>query len=220
MATFIAESRQFSVPAWVTDINAFRRWNEETDFDDDIQVCWLKGEVWVVMGKEQIFSHVLVKTKCTLTLAGVAEQENSGLFLTDGALLSHFDADISVRPDGLFLLAETLNSDRVRLIEGQEGGFVEIQGTPDMVLEILSDGSVRKDAVVLKEAYYQAGIPEYWLVDARGEEPVFDIFRHMARGYVRTTKQDGWMKSNVFGKSFRLQRRVKFKHPDYVLEVR
>ena len=44
-----------------------------------------------------------------------------------------------------------------------------------MVLEVVSNSSVRQDTQELVEDYFWAGIPEYWLVDARGETPVFEI---------------------------------------------
>jgi Uma2 family endonuclease len=83
----------------------------------------------------------------------------------------------------------------VRLIEGKRGGFTELQGSPDMVLEILSDSSQHKDKHQLRQAYWEADIPEYWLVDARTEPLQFDVLRHTARGYVAVRKQQGWVKS-------------------------
>src|SRR5438105_4589106 len=82
----------------------------------------------------------------------------------------------------------TLRSYRVRLIEGADGGYVELQGTPEMVLEVISRSSEKKDTVVLMKAYWEAGIPEYWLVDARKEPLKFDILRHTSRGYVAARK--------------------------------
>jgi len=177
--------------------------------------------VWIDMSNEQVFTHVAVKTEFTVVLGALVKQEKLGRFLTDGVLLSNFAADISGNPDGLFLSAATLASDRIRLIEGKEGGYVELQGSPDMALEIVSTGSETKDTVTLKQAYHEAGVREYWLVDARKEPVVFDVFRHTSRGYVRTGKQQGWVKSAVFGKSFRLSVRAGLQgHPDYTLEVR
>ena len=68
---------------------------------------------------------------------------------------------------------------------------------------------------------WKAGVREYWLVDARKELLQFDILRHTSRGYVATRKRDGWMKSAVFGKSFRLTQQPNgMGHPDYTLAVR
>ena len=90
-----------------------------------------------------------------------------------------------------------------------------------MVLEIVSAGSVEKDKETLLDLYWRAGIPEYWVVDARADRLEFDIFRHRAGGYVATRKQGGWLKSGVFGRSFRLSRLLDdMGNPDYSLSVR
>jgi Uma2 family endonuclease len=90
-----------------------------------------------------------------------------------------------------------------------------------MVLEVISNGSVRKDTVILRQAYWEAGVQEYWLVDARKQPLTFDILRHTAKGYVATRKQGGWLRSPVFGKSFRLTQGTDFLgQPSFTLEVR
>ena len=109
MVTVLHESQRVSVPGWVTDINAFRRWADEDDFPENARIWWLNGEVWVDMSREQIFTHVLVKTEITEILRPFAKREKLGLYLTDGVLLSNFAADISGNPDGLFLTKDTLS---------------------------------------------------------------------------------------------------------------
>jgi Uma2 family endonuclease len=107
------------------------------------------------------------------------------------------------------------------LIEGKEGGFVELQGSPDMVLEVLSKSSEKKDRVLLKTAYWEAGILEYWLVDARKEPLQLDTFRCGPRGYIATRRQDGWVKSALFGKEFRLEVHPNESgHPEFTLLFR
>ena len=82
-----------------------------------------------------------------------------------------------------------------------------------LAVEIESRGSRRDDRRIKPEVYAEAGIPEYWLVDVR-KAVRFDIFRHTSKGYVPVRKQQGWMKSQVFGKSFRLvQKLSSIGHP-------
>jgi Uma2 family endonuclease len=221
MVTIRDESQRVTVPSWVTDIHSFLRWTDSNDFPTEYRVWWLNGEVWIDMSKEQIFTHVLVKTEFSRVFWGIAKAERSGIYLTDGALLSNFAADFSGNPDGLFISADTLASDRVRLIEGKQNGYVELQGSPDMVVEILSKSSEEKDNVLLKKAYYEAGIREYWVVDARKEPIRFDIFRATSKTYTRSARQDDWLKSAVFGRSFRLAVRAGLQgHPEYTLDVK
>ena len=68
-----------------------------------VRVWWLRGEVWIDMSKQQIFTHVRVKTEVTVVLGGIAKREKNGIYLTDGVLLSNFAADISGNPDATFL---------------------------------------------------------------------------------------------------------------------
>jgi Uma2 family endonuclease len=221
MVTVTWEGEQVSVPDGVVDLESFRRWAHSDDFPERGRIWWLCGEVWVDMSREQIFTHVAVKTEVTVVLGGLAKANRLGLFFTDGLMLSNFGGDFAGNPDGTFLLNETLQSDRIRWLEGAGGGYVELQGTPDMVLEVISRSSVHKDTVLLRKGYWLAGITEYWLVDARREPLAFDILRYTSRGYVTTRKQDGWMKSQVFGKSFRLTQSTNtLGHPEYSLEVR
>lgn len=62
---------------------------------------------------------------------------------------------------------------------------------------------------------------EYWLIDARGEEIQFDILQYTDDGYVATRPRSGWLKSAIFGKSFRFVReKDALGHPDFTLELR
>jgi Uma2 family endonuclease len=109
----------------------------------------------------------------------------------------------------------------IKLIEGAREGFVEVEGVPDMVLEIISDSSVKMDTKRLPKLYWEAGIKEYWLVDVRGQRLSFDIFRSTSRGYVTTKKPGGWLRSAVFDRSFRLTRgEDAFDNPQDTLDVK
>jgi Uma2 family endonuclease len=89
-----------------------------------------------------------------------------------------------------------------------------------MALEVVSAKSVRKDTRELRSLYWRAGIPEYWLVDARGRTPRFDILRHGARGYTTTRSRRGWLRSIVFGRSFQFtQQTDPLGNPQYTLAV-
>jgi Uma2 family endonuclease len=222
MVTFVIDSDEVSVPEWVTDLASFRRWADTDEFPETGRICYLDKEVWVDMSGEQLFTHVLVKTRISGVLSDLVEREELGLFFGDGALLSNVDAAFAVIPDATFVSNAALE-DRVRLLEGRDAGYVELDGAPDMVLEVVSPSSVRKDTVLLRQAYWQGGIREYWLVDARHDPLSFDILRHTPKGYRSTPKKEGWIRSAVYGRSFRLTCRLRSGqggHPKYTLETR
>jgi hypothetical protein len=211
------------MPSWVVDLESFRRWLDAEDVPEKVDISYLEDEVRVDMSKEQVFSHVLVKTEFAVVLGGMVKAGLEGLYFIDGVRVSNIQANFSVRSDGVFASHASLESKRVRVTIG-EVGFLELEGSPDMMLEVVSPSSVDKDTKVLRQAYREGGIREYWLVDAREEPLSFDILRHATgkgRGYTATRKQQGWLKSEVFGKSFRLQQRTTaLGHPDYTLEAR
>jgi Uma2 family endonuclease len=209
------------VPAWVHDLKSFRRWVHSNEFPETGRIWYLHGEVWVDLSKEEFYSHNQVKNEFNFVVGGTIRAGRLGRYVPDGMLLTNEEADLTSQPDGAFLSRRSLRTGRVRVVEGAQEGFVELEGTPDMVLEIISRSSVTKDTVTLLDLYWQAGIKEYWLVDVRGERLEFTIYRHTRKGYVATPKRGDWVKSAVFNKSFRLTRRTDgLGQPEHVLEVR
>ncbi len=53
--------------------------------------------------------------------------------------------------------------------------YIEIEGPPDLIVEIVSKSSEKKDTLRLPAAYFAAGVPEFWLVDARHKPLYFQI---------------------------------------------
>ena len=97
----------------------------------------------------------------------------------------------------------------------------ELVGSPDWVLEILSPSSRRKDTKLLREAYFRAGIPEYWLVDGLGDEVDLQILVAGDDGYISIAPENGWLASPTFGCAFRLTRdKVQDDFWQYTLEAR
>ena len=221
MSTMIVDEVELHIPDWVTDLRSFRRWTDAPDFPEKGNIWWLRGEVWADMSKQQIFWHLALKEEFFRVLGNLSVNIDGARLLPDGLLYTNETADISGNPDATYVSPESRVAGRVTLIEGKEHGHVEVVGTPDMVLEVVSDSSVKKDTEILFEAYWVAGIAEYWLADARKSPPRFDIWKHTPEGYVATRKRDGWVRSGVFGKTFRLvETSDRFDEPVYRLEVR
>lgn len=221
MSTVCLDTEILTLPPSGCGLDEFRRWALSDESPERAPVFYLAGEVWIDMSKEQIFSHVRLKQEFFQVLGSLGKQKRLGKFFPDGMLLSNEDADVSGNPDGTFVTNASFRAERVQLVEGAESGHVEMEGSPDMVLEVVSDSSVEKDTEVLKGLYWKAGIREYWLVDARGERLQFDIFRRTSRGYSLAPKNGGWMKSAVFGHEFRLTRRTdELGHPEFTLNAR
>lgn len=50
-----------------------------------------------------------------------------------------------------------------------------VHGAPDLVVEVLSPGTMRYDKTLKKDAYAHCGVREYWLVDPSGKS--LEIYR-------------------------------------------
>jgi hypothetical protein len=53
--TVVAEGDFVQIPDWVEDLESFRRWAHSDEFPETGRICYLDGEVWVDMSKEQFF---------------------------------------------------------------------------------------------------------------------------------------------------------------------
>jgi Uma2 family endonuclease len=212
---------QARIPGWVSDLDSFRRWTRSDEYPEHGLFAYLQGDIWVDMSMEELLTHNRVKTAYTAALFILSQQTKLGSFVADRMRWSNVEAGLSTEPDGLFYTWATLQSERLRFVEGSEGGIIELEGTPDIALEIVSASSVTKDTVRLRDLYWRAGVTEYWLVDARSKTPRFEILRYAPTGYVAVEQQDGWSLSAVFGHAFRLtQDADPLGKPQYQLETR
>lgn len=206
------------LPLWVVDHQSYRQWACSDDFPERGWVSYINDAIWVDPSMERLI-HNQIKTLFAIILGGMVLREGWGRYLGDRMLLTNISAGLSTEPDGMFVSKESLRTGRV--VFGKGDDTLEVLGTPDMTLEVVSRTSVRKDTVELLEAYWRAGIAEYWLVDPRGTALRFDIFRRGPTKYVAARHQDGWVKSVVFAKAFRLVRQMGSNGiSEYSLEVR
>ena len=165
------------------------------------------------MSPEDLFTHGTPKSAIAAKLVNLLQDTEQGLVFIDKTRISCPDADLSAEPDVLVLLDETLESGRVKLIakaSGEEGRYVEIEGSPDLVVECVSDSSVTKDTKRLREVYHEARVPEYWIVDARKEEVDLQILCYQKDGYVEAVADaSGSVLSQVLKRRVRLLRKQK-----------
>ena len=56
-----------------------------------------------------------------------------------------------------------------------------IEGTPDLVVEILSPSTAKNDKFIKKAVYAKHGVKEYWIVDPRGKS--IEVYHLKETGY-------------------------------------
>jgi Uma2 family endonuclease len=212
----------FIIPPSATTLHGFREWSSSDTFPERGRITFASGEIIVDMSPERIGSHHAVRRVVSQALGLLADEGDSGEFYLDGVRLVNVPADVSNEPDGMYALWESFESGRIREIKtADEKDWIELEGTPDWIMEIVSPSSVKKDTVKLRERYHHARIPEFWLIDVRGDKLDFVILLWHTDGYQPAPSRGGWQKSRIFGKQFRLIRLTNRRgRPAYRLEMK
>ena len=211
MATTIRFDEDVAIPTTIQSLSGFRAWATSDAFPDRGRIDYLQGSMEVDMSPEDLHTHGKVKLAIATVLWTLAETEELGEVYSDRARVSVPAADLSVEPDVVFASEKSLESGRARLVPragGEPDCFVEIEGPVDLIVEIVNDKSVAKDTKRLPQQYFQAGVTEYWLVDARREDLKFQIHRRGHSAYEPVPPDpDGYQHSPVLNRRFRLIRR-------------
>ena len=210
MATTVRIEEQIEIPLNLRNLVDFRRWATSDAFPEQGRIDYVTGCIEVDMSPEDLHTHGKLKTELVGVLWQRIKQEELGELYTDSTRVSCPDADLSVEPDLVFVKESSLDSGRVKLIPKAAGGadrYIELEGPPDLIVEIVSDASIRKDTERLPGAYFRAGVGEFWLVDARGEDLLFRIHHRGPSAYEPAESDpDGYQHSTVLSRWYRLDR--------------
>ncbi|NLE40102.1 MAG: Uma2 family endonuclease, partial [Pirellulaceae bacterium] len=196
------------IPLDIRSLADFRRWTVSDVFPEKGRIDFIEGRIEVDMSPEDIFCHGALKSECARVLTRRVKEDDLGLLLIDATRVSSPEADLSCEPDIVFVSHEAIDLGRAVLVPkagGQPGRFVEIEGPADLVVEIVSDTSVNKDTKRLPAAFFRAGVREFWLADARGDEPTLVLHRPGEAGFEPIPRDpEGFQTSPVLQRRFRL----------------
>lgn len=201
--------KEIAIPPTALTLDGFRRWARLVELPNRPRFTFVDNTLMIDCTMEELETHNSVKTAVYSCVLPLNAKDDFGKIFVDGARISNDEGDVSNEPDAALVTWEALETGRARLIprEGVEGQFIEIEGTPDWLMEVISKSSIRKDTVQLRAAYHKAGVGEYWLIDARGDEIDFQILLHGRAGYVAAPRhRGGWQESRNFKRLFRLKR--------------
>lgn len=195
------------IPAQVYDLERFRQWSQSEQFPEHGRIDYLDGQVEVDLSPEDIHRHGTLKSEISSELSSLVQKTRLGIVLIDRSRVVSPAAGLSVEPDVVVVFHSTFEAGRVREVPSARGGagVIELEGAPDLVVEILSDSSEKKDRRRLPPLYAKAGVPELWLADARQEPLAFEIHTLKPGGYaLQKADSDGWISSPVLGRQLRL----------------
>jgi len=198
------------IPTDAFTFEGFERWAHSPDFPETGRIDFLAGDVEVDMSPEDLHTHGIVKVAIASALHALVTGRELGEVFSDSTRVTSRFAGLSVEPDVVVVLWESLQAGRVRYVPAASGApdrYSEIEGAPDLVVEVVSDSSQRKDTKRLPPLYAGAGIPELWVVDTRGGEIRFRIHTLKDGAYsVLEPDPEGWTGSPRLGLSFRMVR--------------
>ena len=119
--------------------------------------------------------HQRISRRLLVALSGFAASRRLG-----EVFAAPFDVVLSdenvVQPDLLFVSAA-----RADIVTEDN-----VQGAPDLIVEILSESSRKKDEVTKRKLYERFGVQEYWIVDPELE--IVKIFKLTQQGYGRASE--------------------------------
>jgi len=217
------EGTEVTIPAEAATLEGFRKWAQSDEFPERGRFSFIEGEVVADMSPENFDLHNFIKGEISSSLRNVTRPKDLGRLFFDRCLLTNAEASLSTEPDAMFLSYESFQAGKATYLESRKsrGSYVELIGSPDWTLEIVSPSSRLKDKKTLKHAYFVAGVREYWIVDATGDDVSLSIFVRGDKSFQLVRTIAGWHRSPVFVSEFQITRhRAKDGLWDYTLEVK
>ena len=211
------------LPSSAGTLEGFRAWATSDAVPENARVSFINEGIIIDTSPEELETHNKVKSEISSVISTLNRDLNLGTFYASGTLLSCPIAGLFTEPDALLVTWDSFQAGRVRPVQRKDrpDEHLELEGTPDWVLEVVSRSSVKKDTQLLREAYHAAGIPEYWVINAFGPEIDFQILLRQSGGYVPAPARDGWSRSPLFSRDVCLTRqRGRLGYWQYTLDVR
>ena len=123
------------------------------EVNDDYEI--IGGEKFMAPSADM--GHNNVVSKLTMIIGMYAATNKLGLVFTD-SLDVHFPDGNLFKPDFMFI--STANSNIV-----VDNKHSTLHGVPDMVAEVFSRSTLKRDIGIKKDIYEQNGVKEYWIID-------------------------------------------------------
>jgi len=120
-------------------------------------------------------THQRLVVRLSIALGTFLNRQKAGQIFVAPTDVVLSDLDV-VQPDLIFV-----SSARASIITAKN-----IQGTPDLLIEILSETTRKTDEIIKRKLYERYGVQEYWIVDPELE--TVKIYRITPQGYSRTAE--------------------------------
>jgi Uma2 family endonuclease len=127
----------------------------------------IEGDLFVTPAPRRL--HQRVVTRLSRFLSGFVDDHQLG-----EVYVSPFDVVLS--------LFDVVEPDLVYFSNARQSVLTEMnaQGAPDLVVEVLSEGTEKRDRTIKLKLYGKSGVDEYWIIDPEG--PAAEIYRRGEKG--------------------------------------
>lgn len=135
--------------------------------ESNLPVELIEGEV--IMSPAPIPKHQRVSRRSVILLDSLIPDGE----IFDAPIDVYFDDDNVVQPDIVWVSANS------RCVVTEK----RLEGPPDLIVEIFSPGTERRDKKAKFDLYQKYGVREYWMMDP--EEEYIEVYRHENGFFVR-----------------------------------
>ena len=164
---------------------------------DDKRYELIEGELY--MTPSPITNHQRISGRIEFELRKFVLENDCGEVF-DAPYDVYFDDENVVQPDILFI-----SKDRLNII-----GDKNLQGAPDLVIEILSESNAYRDLIQKKKLYARFGVKEYWIV-VPGEKTIdIHILKDKTYQLYKTLGEDDTIESQII-EGFKMELKAIFK---------
>ena len=208
MSASILIQDEVEVPGDITSLADFRRWTCSEKFPESGRVDYISGRLEIDLSPDNLYFHTAPRSEIGAVIGNRLKGTGLGRVFVGRTRISVPDADLSAEPDVIFVSHTAIREGRVRQVPTSDlkrGSYIEIEGPPDLVVEVVSNSSKAKDTERLFTAYYAAGVFEYWLVDARGRDLSFQIFRRGEEQFVPAPIDTNGFQPSLLGVQYRFE---------------
>ncbi|MBI2767094.1 MAG: Uma2 family endonuclease [Chloroflexi bacterium] len=140
---------------------------------------WLDGEVHIYMSNTDEHQRIVGFLSALLLLYG--QSTSTGVVRTGGYALQSAQGHAGREPDLMFIGAGKLPYKQSRFMSA----------APDILIEVISEDSVRRDRTIKLLEYQELGVPEYWLIDSRPGQETAEFYLLEGQRYRAVEPEEG-----------------------------
>ena len=174
------------------------------DIRDDYEI--IEGEKFMLeshgIGHANVISNLvtIIGSYVSIKRLGVVPAGNFDVNFPDGNIF---------RPDFVFVNAENAK----KLLSKRS---TSLKGVPDMVAEIFSRSTMKRDVGIKKEVYERNGVREYWIIDPWREN--VDVYLLRDGKYELDWQYENWSDDELLQISEDKRAKIKMEVPVAVLD--